>query len=304
MTSQFSVRGVPARGENPHPVSPQSGETRACHPRQPLLWAALGYSGGIVAGVYLWRPPLWWLVAAVAFSGFTCFFRRRRPWMAALLGLSVMFLAGALSTQLRPPNDPGSGILRFADGEEVTVTARVTNDGALRQTGSGGARQVLDVETERIESGDQAVALRAGVRVSLYSKQAATEADSATESGPPHLFRYGERLRMVAKLHQPRNFRNPGAFDYRGYLVDNGIAALGSAKAENAELLAGFVERAWNSGVPASIAASSRRSTPCGRRSRPPWWTRWSSATTLSSPATPARISSALAPTTSWWFRE
>lgn len=46
---------------------------------------------------------------------------------------------------------------------------------------------------------------------------------------------------MVAKLHQPRNFRNPGAFDYRGYLVDNGIAALGSAKAENAELLAGFV---------------------------------------------------------------
>ena len=241
MSSQFSATGVPARGENPRPVSPQSGETRAGHPRQPLLWAALGYSGGIVAGVYLWRPPLWWLVAAVAFSGFTCFFRRRRPWLAALLGLSTMFLAGALSTQLRPPNDPGSGILRFADGEEVTVTARVTNDGALRQTGSGGARQVLDVETERIESGDQAVALRAGLRVSLYSKQAATEADSATESGPPHLFRYGERLRMVAKLHQPRNFRNPGAFDYRGYLADNGIAALGSAKAENAELLPGFV---------------------------------------------------------------
>jgi competence protein ComEC len=206
-----------------------------------LLWAALGYSGGIVAGVYLWRPPLWWLVAAVAFSGFTCFFRRRRPWLAALLGLSVMFLAGALSTQLRPPNDPGSGILRFADGEEVTVTARVTNDGALRQAGPGGARQVLDVETERIESRDQAVAIRAGLRVSLYSKQATTEADSATEAGPPHLFRYGERLRIVAKLHPPRNFRNPGAFDYRGYLADNGIAALGSAKAEDAELLPGFV---------------------------------------------------------------
>jgi competence protein ComEC len=252
MTSQFSGTGVPVRDQNLHPVSAKSAETRVEHPgtsaetrtghaRQPLLWAALGYSGGIVAGVYLWRPPVWWLVAAVAFSVFTGFFLRRRPWLAALLGLSVMFLAGALSTQLRPPNDPGSSILRFADGEEVTVTGRVTNDGALRQAGSGGARQVLDVETEQVEREGQAVAIRAGLRVSIYNKQATTDADSATETGPPHLFRYGERLRIAAKVHPPRNFRNPGAFDYRGYLADNGIAALGSAKAENAELLAGFV---------------------------------------------------------------
>ena len=38
----------------------------------------------------------------------------------------------------------------------------------------------------------------------------------------------------------PRNFRNPGAFDYQGYLADRGIAALGSAKMENVERLPGF----------------------------------------------------------------
>jgi hypothetical protein len=37
-------------------------------PRQPMLWAALVYGAGIVCGVYAWRPPLWWMVAAVAFA--------------------------------------------------------------------------------------------------------------------------------------------------------------------------------------------------------------------------------------------
>ncbi len=42
------------------------------------------------------------------------------------------------------------------------------------------------------------------------------------------------------KLRIPRNFRNPGAFDYEGYLAENGIAALASAKAEDLEVLPGF----------------------------------------------------------------
>jgi competence protein ComEC len=45
---------------------------------------------------------------------------------------------------------------------------------------------------------------------------------------------------VLTKLKPPRNFRNPGAFDYEGYLADRGIAALSSTKIENVELLAGF----------------------------------------------------------------
>ena len=33
-----------------------------------MLWAALSYAGGIVTGFYVWRPPLWWLIAAIVFS--------------------------------------------------------------------------------------------------------------------------------------------------------------------------------------------------------------------------------------------
>lgn len=51
---------------------------------------------------------------------------------------------------------------------------------------------------------------------------------------------YGDRIHFSAKLRLPRNFRNPGAFDYQGYLADRDIAALASTKMENVERLPGF----------------------------------------------------------------
>jgi competence protein ComEC len=54
------------------------------------------------------------------------------------------------------------------------------------------------------------------------------------------VFHYGDRIHFTAKLRLPRNFRNPGAFDYQGYLADRDIAALGSTKFENVERLPGF----------------------------------------------------------------
>jgi competence protein ComEC len=80
--------------------------------------------------------------------------------------------------------------------------------------------------------------------VSFYGYEAKDEAakNVSEESAPApvRLFRYGVRLRFPAKLYPPRNFRNPGAFDYAGYLAENGIVALGSAKAGSVALLPGF----------------------------------------------------------------
>ena len=47
-------------------------------------------------------------------------------------------------------------------------------------------------------------------------------------------------MRFPVKLRAPRNFGNPGAFDYRGYLADNGIIVLGSSQAARIEVLPGF----------------------------------------------------------------
>jgi competence protein ComEC len=207
-----------------------------------MVWAALAFAAGIVVGRYAWRPPLWWLAAFLVFLVFAAFYLRRRPWAAFLLGLAALLTAGALHVQSRPARDSGAlEIAPFTDGNEVVVTGHVTKEGILRSGGFGGVRQTLDVEAEEVTSGGSTVAVRSGLRLGFYGKEVADEYDADGAPVPAmHLFRYGERVRFPAKLSPPRNFGNPGAFDYRGYLADNGIAALGSAKAANVELLAGF----------------------------------------------------------------
>jgi competence protein ComEC len=102
-------------------------------------------------------------------------------------------------------------------------------------------RQRLDIETESIQSASQAREVRAGVRLNLYSNGPRSAASNYAPSSPTmRQLSYGERLRFSAALNLPRNFRNPGAFDYAGYLRDNGISATTSAKYEKLQFLPGF----------------------------------------------------------------
>jgi predicted membrane metal-binding protein len=83
------------------------------------------------------------------------------------------------------------------------------------------------------------------------------------------LLKYGERIRFPTTLVAPRNYRNPGAFDYAGYLRDNGIVALASTKYANVELLPGFAGNRiemWRARVHRSIIGGFAR---CGRRELP-----------------------------------
>jgi competence protein ComEC len=230
-------------------VNPQSGapSTVPAKPlsRQPMLWAAAAYSGGIVTGFYVWRPPLWWLIAAVVFSASAAYLLRSRAKIAFALGLAALFVTGAWMMQARTTdNQSATNILVFADGREVIITGRVVKEGILQEKSRGDAQQRLDLETEEIETGGETVPVRSGVRVSFYGHGTNEEEGNNKSEGskalPTHWFHYGERLRFPTKLYPPRNFRNPGAFDYVGYLADEGIVALGSTKMEAVEPLPGF----------------------------------------------------------------
>jgi len=192
------------------------------------------------------------MVAFIVFSSSAIYFLRRRAEIAVVLGLAAIFITGALGVQVRNSGGAcGTNYVQFGN-DEVLVTAHVTAEGNLRDDGIGGLRQRLDVETEQITAGDQPVTGHFGVRVSIYQK----ESTNSKEAAPMRLFGYGERLRFPAKLVAPRNFGNPGAFDYREYLAEHGIAALASTKAENIEALPGFVgsrPEFWRSRVHRSV---------------------------------------------------
>jgi competence protein ComEC len=231
----------------PPQVSPPVFRLKA--PRQPMLWAAVSYSCGIVAGVYAWRPTLWWVVAAGTFACAAAYFALRRSHLGWTIALGALFLAGALHVQTRDAaTDLDTSIQPYADRQELQVTAHVTRDGRLQAGGFNEIRQTVDLETEEIQTPTgQIASVHSGIRLAIYSPRpnsaSPEDSDSGSGASPPApmpVFKYGDRLRFSAKLKLPHNFRNPGAFDYQGYLADNGIAALGSAKIENVQLRPDF----------------------------------------------------------------
>jgi competence protein ComEC len=199
-----------------------------------------------------------WIVFALS----AAYLLRRRGRLAFIVGLGGLFFLGALMVQVRGQEGAGNpGWTRFADGAEVVVTAHVSKEGTLQEDSPGSVRQRIEVETEQIAKGEEIFDVKPedvkfGLRLNIYQQQSKSDLDRNASTAPVRLFRYGERLRFPARISLPRSYRNPGAFDYRGYLAEDGIVALASAKAERVEVLSGFAgSRAelWRSRVHRSI---------------------------------------------------
>jgi competence protein ComEC len=200
--------------------------------RQPLFWAALFFSAGILLGNYAWRPASWWVLAAIVFLASASCIVTKRTVSPAVLAFAALVAIGALSIQMRR-SSASEQPLWFGD-DEVQVTAHVVAEGEIQPEGAGSFRQRVDIETETIESDSQTKRIAEGVRLSIYQNYVGDSRD------PMHLFLYGQRIRFRTTLVPPRNYRNPGAFDYAGYLRDNGIAAGASVKYAGIQMLAGF----------------------------------------------------------------
>ena len=224
--------------------------------RQPLFWAALAFAVGLCIGNVLWRPPLLWALAVAVFAAAATYFLNHRPLLARAFALGAAALAGPLALQVqRSTSNP----VWLGDGQEVTVTAVVIEEGNLEEESPGSWRQRIGVVTEQIASPAHSETVRAGVRLNIYSKSSprydlgtdpeiAKQAPQKLAGEVPgtRLFHYGERLRFAAKLNAPHNYGNPGAFDYTGYLREQGILATASVKLANLEVLPGSSGNWWD----------------------------------------------------------
>jgi competence protein ComEC len=212
--------------------------------QQPLLYAAIAFATGILLGSRSWYPASWWIAGALILILLAAFFVARRQMVALPCGLLILTALGALDFQIRQRSVTTSDTARFADGSEVIVTGHVIRDGVLRRASTGTAiRETLDLAVEQVEREGGVSQTGFGLRLSVYQNAAAAdyvnEAEAQQSRAPLREFLYGERLKVRTKLRLPRNFGNPGAFDFRSYLAGQGISALGSARAETVEGLPG-----------------------------------------------------------------
>ena len=166
-------------------------------------------------------------IAAVAISSL-------RPAQAA--ALLALVCAGAFARIATPSPRLCAPPPEFLNVKDVEIVGHVTNDGAL--LAGGGPRERFDLETETIELDGQKLTQPIGIRATVFSREATEEAQDDGAPAIPHIA-YGARVRLTAKLRLPRNFRNPGAFDYEGYLHGLGISTLASVKSEEIEILPG-----------------------------------------------------------------
>ena len=176
---------------------------------------------------------------------------KKRVFLSGTLVFGALFVAGALSIQLR--RSSASEQSPWLGDGEVLVTAHVISEGDIQSEGEGSFRQRIDIETDKIESDTQTKVIREGIRLSVYETD---RGNSRALQSRMRLFSCGQRIQFPATLVAPRNYRNPGAFDYAGYLHDNGIAATASAKYASVAILPGLADgraERWRSRLHRSI---------------------------------------------------
>ena len=203
-----------------------------------MFTVALALATGILLANFLWRSPIWIGVATTVMAISTALLLSRRPrwaWIIVHLGMVCLGWTAMIGQQSQRAIENRFGdIAPFVDGQPVTVTAVVTR--APNAFAEKDDHEQIDIETESLENESGKRDAAVGLRLNLYGHQPEFEY-AESEPAPQTGLRYGDRIRVTAKLRAPKNFRNPGSWDYEGYLHGLGIVALGSAKAATVDVL-------------------------------------------------------------------
>src|SRR5215470_7735150 len=207
--------------------------------RAPMAVAAVAFAGGIwMAGHLFPSVALWGAAGAllVLCSVVAVFFQSSTR-LAYLCAALALVCAGTLARITEPTPHIVVPPPEFISGEPVLIEGHVINDGSLLP--GNAARERFDLQTEVIRLGNRTFTQSVGIRITVFSPDWDAALDTDTAATRFRALAYGDRARITARLRLPRNFGNPGAFDYEGYLHGLGISLMASARAEMVEPLPG-----------------------------------------------------------------
>jgi competence protein ComEC len=225
-----------------------------------LLFAAFAFAAGVgwaqlTTSAAHWTPPNWSILAAVLLL-LSCFpLLQSRAQLAPATALLAIALLGMAQFGLGPAHTSAALAPEF-ENQQVEIVGFVTRamlpvlESGLREGGqslAGETYQQIDLRTEKITclemdvNGDGACPVSTqplGIRVGIYSP-IDDDGEALNASTSAEQFRYGQRLRIRGRIRSPQVYEDPGAFDRKAYLLNNGIAAVLSTKSTEVAVLPG-----------------------------------------------------------------
>src|SRR5438477_3693945 len=198
--------------------------------RAPLALAAVAFGAGVSLAGYLHRPPWLWAMSAAFLAALAMVAAvSKSAWLGYLSVSLALVCTGSVSRLWAPQPELIYAPSQFLHGQQVEIIGHITNDGALLAGSEPRERFDLEVESMEIEGARSIQPV--GIRATIFPKPSKPakssklvkpwddedDLDDDEGIGFPQLT-YGDRVKITAKLRLPRNFRNPQAFDYEGYL--------------------------------------------------------------------------------------
>lgn len=209
----------------------------------PLFHAAWLFAAGVAIAHFCWLRPSIVLVALVptaTLCGVAAFRAQRVVWLPLAL---LWGLLGAWCAEMELSPAPSAAIAAFSDGLLRTIEGTVVDAAPVR------SEFVENVEEARNISPSQRIDLRlASIELVTDTEDRQTAADGGVRltvrwpnapTNRPALrgFSCGEHIRAVVRLLPPEEYRDPGAWDRRSYLLDEGITSTASVNIDRVEQL-------------------------------------------------------------------
>jgi competence protein ComEC len=199
----------------------------------PLFSAAVSFALGILLSHLRWQPPVL-LVGAFCLSAIvTIAAIALAPRIVVAPGMLTCFLAGALCLQIQAYPPTQAMLLSMADGLSLKVEGDVVRAGPVQMEESlpmyGGVAkkeysQQVDLRLHRIErvtaNSDEMIPIEGGMRLAFY----------APVSEPFNAVGCGRSVNVAVIPHLPQRYVDPGVWDGRAYLLQQGIGVLASTQ--------------------------------------------------------------------------
>jgi competence protein ComEC len=194
--------------------------------KSPLFPVTLAYCIGILAGIWV-QTPLPYLLATSAACLLALWLAHVlcRPALAFLLSLVCFGCLGLVCPAMHQASyAPQHLRMLMRTGKlDLSEPCRITGICTKGSIPKGIGEQI-ELAVQRVENRFSTYTTQGNVRLALYYQKG--------EAPQEPLLRPGDQVEVLANLRLPKNFNNPGQFDYVAYLERQDVALVGTIKNE------------------------------------------------------------------------